>query len=152
VDLAAATIVGFVFGGLMTLLVSIFQRRTDREARAIERKYERLHTASRLIRLSAWQAVQLDLSRTVIGQLLEATSWGTKWTPRWQPFAYTIAEVGASLALVLDDVAGKALDEFEAAMVGIMEAKRSDRKILTRYVNAALALRRELEARARSLR
>src|SRR6266849_10320875 len=128
----------------MTWLVSIFQRRSDREARATERKYERLHVASRLIRLSAWQAVQLNFSRTFIGQLLDATSWG-QWTPRWQPFAYTIAGVGAALALVLDDVAGKALDEFEAAMVAVMEARRSDRQILTRYVNAALALRRELE-------
>jgi len=150
-DLAAATLLGFLVGGLMTWLVSLFQRRSDREARAVERKYERLHAASRLIRLSAWQAVQLNFSRTLVGQLLDAMSWG-QWTPRWQPFAYTIAEVGAALALVLDDVAGKTLDEYEASVQAILETKRSDQPILTRYVNAALALRRELEAKARSLR
>lgn len=150
-DPAVAIIVGVLLGSLLTWVITLFQRQADREARAVDRKYERLHSASRLIRLSMWQAVQLNFSRTWVGMLISGTSFG-QWTPNWQPLAYTIAEVGAALAMVLDDVDGKALDDYEAAVGAMLQAKHSDKRLLTTYVDTALVLRRELEAKARALR
>lgn len=150
-DLVVATLLGVIVGGLIAWLISIFQRQSDREARVAERKYERLNAASRLIRISMWQATQLNFARTFVGVLLDVTSWG-KWTPPWQPFAYTIADVGAALALVLDDVAGPVLDEYQSAVEAMLKAQKSNTAVVERYVNAALALRRQLEATARALR
>lgn len=150
-DLAGATVVGLLIGSIVSLVISVVQRNADRHARAIERAYERMHAASRLIRISMWQAAQLNFSRTLTGKVVDAVSGGPL-TPNWQPFAYTITEVGAALALILKEIAGANLTEYEAATEAILKAKGSDRALLSGYVKAGLALRRELEAKARALR
>lgn len=147
-DAATATIVGFLLGGLMAWGISVFQRREDRRARALERKYERLHTASRLLRISVIQAARLHYTRSW-WSILDVTAFPSL---QWPAFGQTLAEIGASLALVLDDISGPVATEFEEAAEAIFGSRRADQAKLTRFTNAALALRRKVEAKARGLR
>lgn len=73
-DPATATIVGFVLGGLVAWIISIFQRQADRHARAVERKYDRLHVAARLLRFSVVQAAQLNYARSWRG-FIDLAAW-----------------------------------------------------------------------------
>jgi hypothetical protein len=149
VDLATATLIGVVVGAVLGWVIALFQRQADRHARAIERKYERLHAASRSLRLSVIQAAQLHYSRTIIAMFLDVTAWPSL---RWAQFGRTLAETGASLALVIDDLPGDLSEEYEEAASALFGATSADNRKLRRYTNAALALRRAVEAKARSLR
>ena len=123
-DPAVAIILGVLVGGVLTWAVSLFQRKTDREARATERKYEQLHAASRLLRVSIIQAAQLHHSRTYLAMFLDVTSWPSQ---RWAAFANTLADAGAALALVVDEVAGPVAKEYENAAQELLggDARRS---------------------------
>jgi hypothetical protein len=149
VDPSLAIILGVFIGGLLTWAISLFQRQSDREARATERKYEQLRALSRLIRISLIHAALLNYSRSWFARLLDVTSWERR---HWSAMMHSVAETGAALAMVLDDVAGATLDEYEACVEKILDAKRSDRVLMKRYGDAALALRRLVETKARSLR
>jgi hypothetical protein len=149
VDPAVAIILGVFIGGLLTWAISLFQRRADREARATERKYEQLHAVSRHLRVTLIHASFLNYSRSWFARLLDVTSWERR---HWTAVAMSTAETGSSLALVIDDVAGPVLHEYETAVEVVLERKRSDAAALKRLTTATLALRRLVEARARSLR
>ncbi len=147
-DPSVAIIVGVLIGGVLTWAISLFQRNADREARAVERKYERLHAAARLIRLSVIQAGQLNYSRSLRG-LPDMTAWPSQ---RWAQFARTLTDAGAALALVSDELPQAAGIEYETAAEALLNSNRADQKKLERYTKAALALNGAVEARTRALR
>jgi hypothetical protein len=147
-DPAVAIIVGVLLGGVLTWAISLFQREADKQARRTERMYEQLHSASRLLRLSVIEAAQLHHARSLRG-LFDLTAWPAM---RWASFARTLANTGAAMSLLLDDVAGPTTDEYEAAAQALLEATRADSAKLKRYIDAAMAMRRIVEAKARGLR
>jgi hypothetical protein len=148
VDPSVAIIVGVVLGAVLSWVISLFQRESDKNARAVERKYERLREGSRMLRLSVIEAAQLHHSRSLRG-LFDLTAWPAL---RWASFARTLANTGAAMALVLDDIAGPVSTEFEAAAASLLEATRAEPAKLQRYINAAMAMRQLVEAKARALR
>jgi len=149
VDVPTPTLVGVLIGGAIGLAGSVLAQRYDRQARALDRKYERLREASQLLRLSVIQAARLHQSRTVIARLLDVRAWPAQ---RWSAFGELLARAGSALALVVDEIPKPIREEYEAAAQALFESWRADDTKLSRYVKAALDLRRTVEDRARSLR